>query len=94
MSSFLSFIDIISPKITLYYKGQTKHSSLPSQIISIITILALTVLSVIFSLDFFLKKNPTCFYYNRYKLFSEISFNLLWESEVEAVDEEVGGWPE
>ena len=66
MSSFLSFIDIISPKITLYYKGQTKHSSLPSQIISIITILALTVLSVIFSLDFFLKKNPTCFYYNRY----------------------------
>ena len=66
MSTFLSFIDIISPKITLYYKGQTKHSSLPSQIISIITLLTLTILSVIFSLDFFLKKNPTCFYYNRY----------------------------
>jgi hypothetical protein len=82
----LYFLDFISPKVQLYYKGKTSHTSLASIIISILTFLILLVLSIIFSLDFFLNRNPTAFYYNRYisdvgiyplnssKLFHFISF--------------------
>ena len=62
---FMSF-DFISPRITLFYKGQLKHSSIPSVFISIISVISITILSIIFSLDFILRRNPTAFYYNRY----------------------------
>ena len=82
----LSFLDFISPKVQLYYKGRTSHTSLTSIIISILTFSTIVVFSIIFSLDFFLHRNPTAFYYNRYvsdvgiyplnssKLFHFISF--------------------
>ena len=84
--NILSFLDFISPKVQLYYKGNSSHTSLASISISVLTFLILLVLSIIFSLDFFLHKNPTAFYYNRYisdvgiyplnssKLFHFISF--------------------
>ena len=56
-------LDFISPRITLFYKGQLKHSSIPSVIISIISIITITVFSILFSLDFILRRNPTAFYY-------------------------------
>jgi len=61
---FMSF-DFISPRITLFYKGQLKHSSIPSVFISIISVITITILSIIFSLDFILRRNPTAFYYKR-----------------------------
>ena len=82
----LSFFDFISPKVQLYYKGKTSHTSLVSIIISIFTFFILSLFSIFFSLDFILHKNPTAFYYNRYisdvgiyplnssKLFHFISF--------------------
>ena len=67
----LSFFDFISPKVQLYYKGKTSHTSLASIIISIFTFLILILFSIIFSLDFILHKNPTAFYYNRLFLMLE-----------------------
>ena len=58
--------DFISPHITLYYRNNLKHSSIPSVIISIFSIIILLVLSVIFSLDFIMHKNPSAYYYHEY----------------------------
>ena len=58
--------DFISPNITLYYRSFLKHSSIPSVIISIFSIIILLVLSVIFSLDFIMHKNPSAYFYHEY----------------------------
>jgi len=58
-------LDFISPRITLFYKGQLKHTSIPSIFISIISVIAITVFSIIFSLDFIFRRNPTAFYFKR-----------------------------
>ena len=60
------FLDFISPDVHLYYKGRTKHSSIFSVIISIISFIVLMILSVVFALEFILHKNPTAFYYNKF----------------------------
>ena len=59
------YFDFISPKITLYYKGRLQHTSIPSILISILSVISITVFSIIFSLDFILRRNPTGFYYKR-----------------------------
>ena len=63
----LSFeiFDLLSPEITLYYKGKLRHSSNISGIISIISIIITLICSYIFLLDL-KRKNPSAFYYNRY----------------------------
>ena len=58
--------DFISPNITLYYRSYLKHSSIPSVIISIFSVIILLILSVIFSLDFIMHKNPSAYYYHEY----------------------------
>jgi hypothetical protein len=59
------FLDFISPKITLYYKGELQHTSIPSILISILSVISIIVFSIIFSLDFILKRNPIGFYFKR-----------------------------
>ena len=63
---FLYNFDFFSPEITLYFHGKTRHSSILSSIISIIFSILMIVFIIILSLDFLLKKNPICFYYNKY----------------------------
>lgn len=63
---FLYKIDSISPKITLYYFGNKKHYNIFSGIIGLINCLATLSFSVYFFLEFFQKRNPTSYYYNRY----------------------------
>jgi hypothetical protein len=63
---FLSFVDFISPRITLFHNNILYHTSIASIILSFVTISIIIVFSIIFSLDFILKKNPTSFYYKRY----------------------------
>ena len=65
--NILKQIDFISPPITLYYKNNLKHTSYFSIILSIISFMLIIVFTIIFSLDFFLHKNPTAYYYNHYK---------------------------
>ena len=62
----LYYLDFISPKITLFYKGFLKHSSLVSVFLTITSGITIGILSIIFSLDFFLKKNPTTLFYKRF----------------------------
>jgi hypothetical protein len=59
-------LDIVSPPITLFYRGKSQHSSIPGLLISLFSIVFLTVVSIIISLDFFFKKNPNAYTYKRY----------------------------
>ena len=62
----LKLCDNLSPPITLYYKTGDRHSSSFSGLLTIISYLTIIGLSVVFSLDFILKINPTSFFYNKY----------------------------
>ena len=61
---FIKYLDYLSPNITFYYKGFLSHNSIGSGIISIISILCLILLATYFSLEIFLKEDPTNYYYN------------------------------
>ena len=63
---FVKKFDFLSPKITLYYKGSSSHSSILSGIISIISIIVIFSLSIYFSLDLIERKNPDSYYLNRF----------------------------
>ena len=56
-------VDFISPLITLYYKGETRHSSIFSGLISIILIILVFYISLFISFDFLFKLNPNSFYF-------------------------------
>ena len=63
---FVKKFDFLSPKITLYYKGSSSHSSILSGILSIISIIVIFSLSIYFSLDLIERKNPDSYYLNRF----------------------------
>ena len=76
---FFSFeiFDLLSPQITLYYKGKLRHSSNFSGILTIISIIITTIFTFIF-LEDLKRKNPSAFYYNRYiEEIKPIQFNTL-----------------
>ena len=55
---FLKKLDFISPKITIYYKGSLKHSSIVSGILSIISVLFIIFMTIYYLFDIIQKKNP------------------------------------
>ena len=59
-------LDFLSPKITLYFKGTYKHSSVFSGIITIISYLIILIFIVYYTLDFIDRGNPTIYFFNRY----------------------------
>ena len=63
---FIKEFDYLSPKITLYYKGLSSHSSIFSGLLSLISIIIISFSGVYFSLDFIRKKNPISYYLNRF----------------------------
>ncbi len=60
---FVRKCDFISPLITLYYKGETRHSSIFSGLISILLIILVLYICIFISFDFLFKINPTSFYF-------------------------------
>lgn len=62
---YIRKLDYFSPLITLYYKGETRHSSLFSGIISILFSIFVFLVCLFISLDFLLKKNPSSSYFKR-----------------------------
>lgn len=62
----LSNLDIISPKLTLYFKNNESHSSSLGGVITIIAYTLILSSTIYFSLDIFLHNNPTAFYYNKF----------------------------
>ena len=63
---FLKKIDVISPKITLFHKGDLSHSSIISGIISIISLLIIILSAVYYSLDLIKRENPKVYFFNRF----------------------------
>ena len=63
---FLKKFDIISPPITLYYKGDNMHSSIFSGILTIVVYIITFIFGVYYALEFIYKKNPSAYFYNRY----------------------------
>ena len=63
---FLKKIDIISPPITLYYKGDFAHSSIFAGFLSLIVLILSGILVIYYATSFIQKKNPSVTYYNRY----------------------------
>lgn len=63
---FLKKFDIISPEITLYYKGETNHPSIISGVITIISCLVVLVFGIINLVDCLNKRKPTAYFFNRY----------------------------
>ena len=57
--------DYFSPLITLYFKGEARHSSSFSGIISIIFTFFVFIVCIYVSYDFLFKKNPTSYYLKR-----------------------------
>ena len=58
--------DFISPKITLYFKGEKVHSSIFSAIVTIIAYLLIFGFMLYYLIRFIIKKDATIYYYNRY----------------------------
>ena len=63
---FLKKIDFLYPPVTLYRKEELHHSSIFSQILTIITYLIIIILGLNFFSNFISKKNPSAYYFNRY----------------------------
>ena len=64
--SFLKKIDLISPNITLYFKGLRQHKSNPSAILAIISYILILASAIYYSLQFFRKKSPKAYFFTRY----------------------------
>ena len=63
---FFKNCDFISSNITLYFKGNQRHASIFSGILTIISYLSIFSFMIYYIKDFVNKKNPTIYYYNRY----------------------------
>ena len=77
-------IDMLSPYITLYFKGAKKHSSKFSVILSIIAYIFVVITGIYYIIDFVTKKNPKTYFFNRYvddagdfPLNSSLMFNFI-----------------
>ena len=63
---FVKKIDTITPPITLFFRGNNKHSTIFSGILTIIIHIILIVFTVLYFLDYINKKNPSAFFFNRF----------------------------
>ncbi len=61
----LKNFDFISPPITLFYHGMNSHSSIFTGIISLIVLIICLIAAIILSLDIFLKRNPSIYYWKK-----------------------------
>ena len=59
-------IDLISPDITLYYKGFSSHSSIVSGIIYFIALVIILIFSVYYVWVLFKRENPEAYFYNHF----------------------------
>ena len=63
---FLRNFDMLSPPITLYFRGQKKHYSLFSGILTIFSYILIIISGIYYSLVFIKKENPIVYFFNRY----------------------------
>ena len=63
---FLKKLDILSPYITLHFKGEKKHSSKFSVLLSVITYVIASAAGIYYIIDFINKNEPKAYFSNRY----------------------------
>ena len=63
---FLKQLDMLSPKITLYYKRKNKHASIISGILTLITFAGILGFILPFIIRFINRENPIAYFFNRY----------------------------
>ena len=63
---FFKKIDMISPPITLYYKGEDSHSSIFSGILTIVAYGITIAFGIYYFYTFLTRSNPSAFFFNRY----------------------------
>ena len=63
---FFKKFDMLSPPITLYFKGDNTHPSIFSGILSVIAYAIILSFGIYYALEFINKENPTAFFFNRY----------------------------
>ena len=95
---FLKKFDLISPPITLYYKGDSMHSSIFSGILTIVVHIIIFIFGIYYALEFIYKKNPTAFFFNRFtedagifplnssSIFHYIQFKKTLDSATSSID--------
>ena len=78
---FLKAMDMLSPKITLYYKRKNTHSSVISGILTIIANILILCFGIIYFLRYINRENPKAYSFNRYindaGIFSFYDFNFF-----------------
>ena len=57
---------MLSPPITLHYKGDDKHSSIFSGILTAFSYTIVFIFGVYYALEFINRENPTAYFFNRY----------------------------
>lgn len=63
---FLKKLDMISPPVTLFFKGSDNHSSIFAAILTILTYAIVFALAIYYFLGFINKTNPTAFFFDRF----------------------------
>jgi len=63
---FIKKLDLLSPPITLYYKGDNQHPTIISAILSIIAYTGVFGFGIYYGLKFINKDNPSSYFFNRY----------------------------
>ena len=84
MKKFLNMIDVLSPSITLHFKGDLQHSSVVSGLLSIVVIVLIFVSGIYYFLAYINKGSPKAYFFTRYiddagdfPLNSESMFNYV-----------------
>lgn len=63
---FFKKLDLISPPITIFYKGESSHTSIFSGILSLIVYSISTAFGIYYAVNYIKHANPQVYYYNRY----------------------------
>ena len=63
---FFHKVDLISPPITLFFRGKGSHTSIFSGILTILSYIIIIYFSTRYTLDYLKKKKPTAYYVHRY----------------------------
>ena len=58
--------DLLSPPITLFFKGEPQHPSIPSVILSVISYSLVLVATIYYFLGFINKDSPKAYFFTRY----------------------------
>ena len=63
---FIKKFDMLSPPITLYFRGDDKHPSIFSGLLTFVAYVIVFVFGVYYALEFINRENPTAYFFNRY----------------------------